>query len=67
MIARQKRWNKEKVCIASKSALEEFQLYYSFVRSKSLFPVDLVYQVTRMIKSGTMEGDVKESTKIHNS
>lgn len=66
-IARQERWNKEKVCTAGKPTLEEFQLCYSLVGSKSLFPVDLVFQVTRMIKPGTIGGDVNEVIKIHNS
>ena len=66
-IARQERWNKEKVCTAGKPALEEFQLCYSLVGSKSLFPVDLVFQVIRMIKPGTIGGDINGVIKIHNS
>ncbi|OGH37433.1 MAG: hypothetical protein A2905_04850 [Candidatus Levybacteria bacterium RIFCSPLOWO2_01_FULL_36_10] len=66
-IAREERWNKEKVCTAGKPALVEFLSCYSSVGSKSLFPVDLVSQITRMIKPGTIGGDVNEAIKIHNS
>lgn len=66
-IAQQERWSKEKVCMAGKPALIKFQSCYSSVGSKSLFPIDMVFQVTRMIKPGTIGGDANEVIKIHNS
>ncbi|RJQ38495.1 hypothetical protein C4559_01760 [Candidatus Microgenomates bacterium] len=66
-IAQQERWNKEKVCTAGKPALIEFQSCYSSVGSKSLFPVDIVFQATRMTKPGTIGVDINEAIKIHNS
>lgn len=66
-IARQEKWNKEKVCTAGKPALEEYQLCNSLVGTKSLFPVDLVFQITRMIKPGTIGGDTNGAIKVHNS
>jgi hypothetical protein len=66
-ITRQERWNKEKVCIVGKPALEEFRSCYSLVGSKSIFPINIIFKVTRMIKPGTLGGDVNEVITIHNS
>lgn len=66
-IARQERWNKERVCKKGKPALLELKSCYSSVGSQSPLPIDIVFQVTKTIRPGTIGGDVNEAIKIHNS
>ncbi len=66
-IAKQEKWNKEMVCTAGKPALLELKSCYSSVGSQSLLPIDIVFQITRIIKPGTIGRDINGAVKIHNS
>lgn len=65
--AKQEKWSKETVCRNGQPPIINLQSCYSSVGAKSILPFDVVFTVAKIIRPGSMGGDIKEAIKLHNS
>lgn len=65
--AKQEKWNKETVCKNGQPAVLNLKSCYNAVSAKSVLPLDIVFTVAKILRPGSMGGDIKETIKLHNS
>jgi hypothetical protein len=66
-VAKQQRWNKQKVCVEGQPAVLELSDCYSSVEQKNIVPLDIVYTIARVIKPNLKVVSSKDAIGLHNS